>query len=137
MAGFDKKEQSLPSGYLKGGYFKDGVVKSEYVINYAKSLADSLSSDRNALSTGKLRNYYNEVVNAYDNYERGQIVEAEAIYRVTKLYAKATQDVTKKKAPKLLADFLKLNIDELKTAKDLKAFKEHFESIVCFYPEKK
>ena len=32
--------------------------------------------------------------------------------------------------------FLHINIEAIKSAKDLKAFKEHFESVVCFYPEK-
>ena len=87
--------------------------------------------------TTKIQKYYDEVVNAHDALERGVISEKEAIHRVERLYAPAYSDVSKQKAPKQFAEFMKLNIENIKSARDLKAFKEHFESIVCFYPEKK
>lgn len=130
-------QKSFPQGYLKDGYFEDGSLKREFVLGYATAIADMIATDRNAISKGKLRKYYDEVVNAYEAFERRVLSEKEAIHRVERLYAPAYSDVSKQKAPKQFAEFIKINLDNIKTIKDLKAFKEHFESIVCFYPDKK
>lgn len=133
----DNSQKSFPQGYLKDGYFEDGSLKREFVLGHAAAIADMLATDKKAISKSKLRKYYDEVVNACEAFERRIISEKEAIHRVERLYAPAYSDVSKKKAPKHFAEFIKINLDNIKTAKDLKAFKEHFESIVCFYPEKK
>ena len=130
------EKPSLPSGYLINGYFENGAIKREYILDWADKIAKALTSERGSVAKTQLRKFYDEVVNASDNFERGLLTEAEAIAKVVRLAPIARESVTKGKAPELFAQFFEKNIRAIKNSNDLKAFKEHLESVVCYYPEK-
>lgn len=132
----NNEKPSLPNGYLTNGYFENGAIKREYILDYADKIAKALTSQRGSVAKTQIRKFYDEVVNASDNLERGILTEPEAISKVIRLAPIARESVTKGKAPELFAQFFEKNIRAIKNGNDLKAFKEHLESVVCYYPEK-
>lgn len=138
----NKKEQNsynvLPNQYLVGGYFGDDskTLKREYVLQFAKELANNLSSDRRAIKKTQLRGFYDKVKSARDNYERNYIDLNDALLSICELAPLAQQSVTRGNAPKLFADFIEKNVNFVKDYESLKAFEQHFRAIVCYYPEK-
>ena len=138
----DKTEaiRSIPNGYLVGGYFENGttVLKSDYVLNFAQSLAQSLASEKPPIKKTQLRRFYDKVKNTRDNYERNFISLEDAILNICELAPLANNSMNKGNAPKLFLQFIDKNVQYIRTNRTyeaLKAFEQHFRAILCYYPE--
>jgi CRISPR type III-A-associated protein Csm2 len=119
--------------YLKGGYFDaDGNLKVEYVSrDKVEPLAQKLAS----LTTHQVRRYFGHCRAIETRLKSGGASWASLWPEVKKLDVAAADGAAKQppKIPSLFHDFIKRNVDAVKSEKDfLRGFLPHFEALVGF-----
>lgn len=119
-------QEALPPDYLAGGYYavtENGVpyLHPELVGTQAKEIADKLPGMR---STDFLR----LIQELKRSNKRTLPFEAKQT-AVLELLPKALSLVHRKKAPPLLVEFARKNIDAIHTTSDYQAFLRHCEAI--------
>lgn len=127
----------LWADYLKGGYFDaDGCLKVEYVSREkVEPLAKAMCEDRTGLTTHQIRRYFSHCRAIETRLKSGGAKWAAVWPEVKKLDVAAADGAAKQppKIPALFHDFIRRNVDRIKTQKDfLKGFLPHFEALVGF-----
>jgi hypothetical protein len=65
---------------------------------------------------------------------RGVIIFEAAKVRMVRLIALTADKVNRELLPPVFKNFIEINVNGITDSKDLRAFKEHFEAIICFMP---
>lgn len=117
---------SLPTGYLNNGYFATTdkgtkFLRPEFVGKHAETIAALLASMKPSDFTGLLREMKRSKKKTLP-FEARQTAAAEML-------PKALALVHRKKAPALLVDFIRANLDAIKTDEDWAAYYRHLEAI--------
>lgn len=120
---------ALPTGYLSAGYHATtdkglAYLRPEYVSSYAQQIAADLSTMRPADFAALIRGLRSAKKRTLP-FEARQTSAAE-------LLPKALALVSRKKAPVLLVDFIRANLDAIHTDDDWTAFYRHMESVQDF-----
>lgn len=139
----NKNEESpkLPIGYLEGGYYTkkndELVLKKEYIVEFPKEIAEALSLDRNKNKRSQIRKFYEYTLRIQDLLRRKNgdfsIVEAE----LNRLIPYVTYANSRATVTQLFEDFIRKNVKNIQSEKDLVAFVKHFEAIVAYLPKEK
>jgi CRISPR-associated protein Csm2 len=129
--------KGLPGGYLDKGYFDEkGNLHEELILAHAEEIALKFGNSPNRnenLTFAQLRRYYSHAVNAGLAYKshRNQGLCLNSIKQLDPFVAEAQG---KGKVPKIFRDFIKRNIEEIKTIKDItEGFIPHFQAIVAYF----
>lgn len=137
---------AYPTGYLDGGYFdKDGNDRPALVLNGAEKIAEVIRvidvphrKPKN-MGTSQIRKFYDSLCNTVSDLDRHNITTEQAIYEVAQLKAFASASLTKENASLNFYKFIQDNVEAVRkagTAEAVKAFKRHFEAVVCYYSDK-
>lgn len=123
--------------YLKNGYFDgNGCLKVEFVSREnVEPLSRTMCGDRSGLTTHQLRRYFGHCRAIETRLKSGGATWAAVWPEVKKLDVAAADGAAKQppKIPALFHDFIRRNVDMIKTEKDfLKGFLPHFEALVGF-----
>lgn len=124
--------------YLKGGYFDgQGNLKVEYVSREkVEPLVKAMCSDRGGLSTHQVRRYFGHCRAVETRCKTSGVAWASLWPEVKKLDVAAADGAAKQPSPKIPAlfhDFIKRNVEAIKTQKDfVEGFLPHFEALVGF-----
>ncbi len=126
-----RREPTLPNGYLKGGYYNEsGHLKQEVILNWPEELADSLS--KTSLKMTQLRKFYNQCKAIEQKLRFSGDFEGvkSDLYC---LQRDAQYSFNRKVVPQIFLDFIERNV-ELATSsnKDFKGFIQHYESLVAY-----
>lgn len=135
-----KPEPIFPNGYLDGGYFEDKekkILKSEYIVEYSKHIAESLSSDKNKNKSTQLRKYYEFAIRIKDTLKYNIKTFEEVKSEINKLAPSSSYAKTKGNVTDCFVDFIKKNLENIKTEEDFFAFATHFEAIIAYLPKRK
>ena len=121
-----KMKREYPRGYLKNGYYKDSakrILKSEYVVEYSRHLADAIREDKPGVKSCELLHINRCVKRLKESDGQTEIKLAE----LQKLlpYAKANTNRTFYK-------FVKRNLESIADERDIKAFCDHLEATVAY-----
>ena len=121
---------------LKDGYFaQDGFVKESFMCSHSIAIANEFLNS--GISNKQIRSFFNKV-NQYDILTRQNVMHfREARANLLWLLSVAVDKQQKDHVPGCFKTFLEKNIDAIHTEKDLTIFKEHFETICNYMPEKK
>ena len=142
----EEAPKDLPAAYVKDlmdGYFTDkGVMKLSMVVKYPKELAALFSKcktrDGKAAVTNKqVRSFYEAIVKADTQLSTGQKSIEEVLIDINMHTGYVNNKVKKEILPEVFGKFITLNIEGITTAQDVKAFKRHFEALVCYLPIEK
>ena len=143
----EKSNGAYPTGYLDGGYFdKDGNDRPALVLNGAEKIAEVIRiidvphKKPKKMGTSQIRKFYDSLCNTVSDLDRHNITTEQAIYEVAQLKAYASASLTKENASLNFYKFIQDNVEAVRkagTAEAVKAFKRHFEAVVCYYSEKK
>lgn len=129
-------QPTLPEGYLKDGYFgppADGerpALRREYIIGYPEEIAQALE-DRDKNKSAQLRKFYDYCIRIRDMLDRGQpfpAVESD----FCRLEAFARYAESRSKVSALFVDFIKRNVDIVRSKEDFYAFLKHFEAVIAY-----
>lgn len=127
----------LPVGYLQKGYFDNkGNILPEVILDWPRDIARNLASSRPQMKTAQLRGrFFAEVRRLETRLE--SVKDYDAIRSdVLKLSVYAEQGVNKGKVPSIFKQFIDANVKlATKGQKEFKAFVDHFECVVGFFPE--
>lgn len=133
------EERSLPKGYLEGGYFElsqqgnEKKLKKELVMDQAKELAKIFGRARPELKRNQLRKFYDYSRNMEEKLrlcKKFSLIETD----ILKLEAFAADAKSKGNIPEIFYDFIKKNIECIKTEEDFtKGFIEHFQAVVAYF----
>lgn len=149
-AGFKPSNETskgaYPTGYLDGGYFdKDGNDRPALVLNGAEKIAEVIrvidvphKKPKN-MGTSQIRKFYDSLCNTVSDLDRHNITTEQAIYEVAQLKAYASASLTKENASLNFYKFIQDNVEAVRkagTEEAVRAFKRHFEAVVCYYSEK-
>lgn len=119
---------SLPAGYLAGGYYattqKAKYLRTEYVSSYAQALATSLASI-------KLTDF-RKIVRDVKKAKKASLPFEARETAVAEMLPKALTLVHRGKAPALIVDWVKANQAAIKSDEDFYAFIRHLEAIAGF-----
>lgn len=119
--------------YLKDGYFDaDGCLKVEYV---SQDKVEPLAQKMASLTIHQVRRYFGHCRAIETRLKSGGAKWAAVWPEVKKLDVAAADGAAKQppKIPALFRDFIRHNVDMIKTEKDfLKGFLPHFEALVGF-----
>jgi len=122
-------DTTLPADYLASGYYATTdkgatYLRPEYVGIYAQTIATQLSSMKLADINSLLKELKRSKKSTLP-FEARQTAALELI-------PKAMALVKRKKAPALLLEFIKCNIDAIKTDADWMAFLRHMNAIAAY-----
>jgi len=120
---------SLPDSYLCDGYYattEKGAkyLRPEYVADYAENIAVALSSMKLTDYNGLLREMKRSKKSTLP-FEARQTAVAEML-------PKALNLVSHKKAPQILVDMIRANLNAIKTDEDWTAFYRHLDAITGY-----
>ena len=120
---------TLPENYLVGGYYattEKGAkyLRPEFVDEYARNIAASLTGMKPSDFAAMLRDMKRAKKTTLP-FEARQTAAAELLPRAIGL-------THRKKAPAILADFIKANLTAIKTDDDWSAFYRHMNAISGF-----
>lgn len=119
--------------YLEGGYFDaNGNLKVEYV---SREKVEPLAQKLTSLTTHQVRRYFGHCRALETRLKSGGAAWASVWPEVKKLDVAAADGAAKQspKIPALFHDFIRRNVDKIKTEKDfLKGFLPHFEALIGF-----
>lgn len=119
--------------YLKDGYFDaDGCLRVEYV---SRERVEPLAQKMASLTIHQIRRYFGHCRAIETRLKSGGVSWASIWPEVKKLDVAAADGAAKNpaKIPALFHDFIKRNVDKIKTENDfLKGFLPHFEALVGF-----
>lgn len=120
---------TLPKNYLVGGYYATTdkgakYLRPEFVDKYARNIAASLNEMKPSDFAAMLRDLKRAKKSTLP-FEARQTAAAELLPRAIGL-------VHKKKAPSILAEFVKANFTAIKTDDDWSAFYRHMNAINGF-----
>lgn len=119
--------------YLKGGYFDaDGCLKVEYV---SREKVEPLAQKMAILTIHQVRRYFGHCRAIETRLKSSGASWASVRPEVKKLDVAAADGAAKQppKIPGLFHDFIRRNVDAIKTQKDfLQGFLPHFEALVGF-----
>jgi CRISPR type III-A-associated protein Csm2 len=129
---------SLPQGYLANGYFdNNGDILDEVIIQWPQALARAFHESRPQLKTAQLRKFFGEVRRQEARLASG-VPFTTVRTEVQKLDSHAENAYKKNNAPFMFRVFMDKNVKlAARDEKSFKAFTNHFESIVGYYPETK
>jgi hypothetical protein len=133
---FDRQTPSLPTDYLKNGYFdSSGNIFAEVVIEWPRDIAKKL--DIAGMASAQIRNFFDEARHIEGQLSSGQDFDA-LRGRLLQLDAYAASAQTRGNAPPLFKQFIEQNLKW--AAKDRKSFVSgfipHFECVVAYFPKK-
>lgn len=125
---------------LNGGYFDQaGYIRAEFIVSYAKEIADKLEVGENEgkikMTRSLLRNFYAEVMDIKHLLRGGRPFEA-LRPRILKLEAYATNAANRRtnKAPQMFRSFITENSIASKDLHSfLDGFCQHFECVVLYF----
>lgn len=129
----------LPPDYLKNGYFDNkGNILPQVIQEWPKLIADSLFKSRPRMTTSQLRGrFFNEVrrletkLDAVGDFDKLRP-------EILKLKAYAEDAGKKNKVHLLFREFMERNVHlASKGEKEFRAFINHFECVVAYYPDVK
>lgn len=130
---------SLPNGYLNQGYFNEkGNLHEDLILKHAEEIAKSLGNsalrnDRPNLTYGQLRRFYSHAINAQLAYNSHKN-EGLFLNTVKLLDSFVAEAIGKGKVPKVFQDFIKRNVNQIKTARDINdGFMPHFQAVVAYF----
>jgi CRISPR type III-A-associated protein Csm2 len=128
----------LPPGYLKDGYFdNNGNIFEEVIIQWPQQLARDLHGSRPQLKTTQLRKFFQETRRQEGRLTSG-IPFTTVKTEIQKLDSYAENALKKNNTPVLFRMFIGQNVKlATKDEKSFRAFVNHFECIVGYYPETK
>ena len=117
---------TLPKNYLVGGYYATTdkgakYLRPEFVDGYARNIAASLTGMKPSDFAAMLRDLKRAKKSTLP-FEARQTAAAELLPRAIGL-------THRKKAPAILADFIKANLAAIKTDEDWSAFFRHMNAI--------
>ena len=120
---------TLPENYLVGGYYATTdkgakYLRPEFVDEYARNIAASLTGMKPSDFAAMLRDMKRAKKTTLP-FEARQTAAAELLPRAIGL-------THRKKAPAILADFIKANLTAIKTDDDWSAFYRHMNAISGF-----
>lgn len=120
---------TLPKNYLVGGYYATTdkgakYLRPEFVDGYARNIAASLTGMKPSDFAAMLRDLKRAKKSTLP-FEARQTAAAELLPRAIGL-------THRKKAPAILADFIKANLAAIKTDEDWSAFFRHMNAINGF-----
>ena len=120
---------TLPPDYLTGGYYATTdkgakYLRPEFVDEYARNIAASLTGMKPSDFAAMLRDMKRAKKTTLP-FEARQTAAAELLPRAIGL-------THRKKAPAILADFIKANLTAIKTDDDWSAFYRHMNAISGF-----
>ncbi len=122
---------ALPSGYLENGYFATAAdqggakyLRPEFVKDFAQQIAAALAPLRSVDFNGLMREMKRNKKRALP-FEARQTAALEMLPKSLAL-------VHRKKAPEILIDFIKANLDAIKTDEDWYAYYRHLEAIAGY-----
>lgn len=119
--------------YLRGGYFDDdGHLKVEYV---SRERVEPLARRMPSLTIHQVRRYFGHCRAIETRLKSGSVQWAGVWPEVKRLDVAAADGAAKNppKIPGLFHDFIKRNVDAIKTQRDfLEGFLPHFEALIGF-----
>jgi hypothetical protein len=133
---FNRQTLSLPTDYLKNGYFdSNGHILPEVIIEWPRDIAKNL--DIAGIGAAQIRNFFGEARRIEGQLSSGQGFDA-LRGRILQLDAYAASAQTRGNAPPLFKQFIEQNLKW--AAKDRKSFVKgfilHFECVVAYFPKK-
>lgn len=133
---FTRQAPSLPTDYLKDGYFDSkGDILPEVIIEWPRDIATKL--DVAGIGSAQIRNFFGEARRIEGQLSSGQDFDT-LRGRILQLDAYAASAQTRGNAPPLFKQFIEQNLKW--AAKDkksfLKGFVPHFECVVAYFPKK-
>lgn len=133
----------LPNGYLDNGYMDEsGYIDIRYITDFAKQIGHDFGNDKRT-GVSKIRSFYDNVTNNLTDCAYGNMPWQSIRNNIAILKARANNRFTKGTASKLFLDFISKNTDVVIKSKtedefksNLRAFKDHFEAVICYMPKK-
>jgi CRISPR-associated protein Csm2 len=128
--------RSLPSGYLKGGYFDtDGRnPKREVLLDWAEGVADTLTSKN--MTSSSLRTFFNTIRAMDSRLRSGEPFDSikTMLFKAKALVAYA---VSRGSVPNDFREFVDMNIAlASQDSRSFKAFMDHFECVVGYFKDR-
>ncbi|MEK4179493.1 type III-A CRISPR-associated protein Csm2 [Aeribacillus sp. FSL K6-1121] len=122
--------------YLNTGYFDEsGNYKREIYIDWAKAIASKLKRDK--MTSASIRRFYGRV-RALSTMFRDEETFQRNKHELQKLIPLVYYSLQRDQAnvPESFKDFLEVNVRLAEQSlKDFKAFVDHFQSVVAFFPK--
>lgn len=134
-----QQELTFPQDYLKNGYFSDeekNKLKCEFIVEYPKHIVSNLK-ERDKNKSSQLRKYYDFVVRIKDTLKYNNKSFEDVLPEIKKLDYYVSYAETRGKVSKYFVDFIKQNLNNIKTKEDFFAFATHFEAIIAYLPKDK
>jgi CRISPR type III-A-associated protein Csm2 len=122
--------------YLNTGYFDEsGNYRREIYIDWAKAIASKLKQDK--MTSASIRRFYGRV-RALSTMFRDEETFQRNKHELQKLIPLVYYSLQRDQAnvPESFKDFLEVNVRLAEQSlKDFKAFVDHFQSVVAFFPK--
>ncbi|UOF92510.1 type III-A CRISPR-associated protein Csm2 [Fodinisporobacter ferrooxydans] len=135
-------DQRYPNNYeyLKNGYYTDSSnkrLRRGIIIEDAKRVAEDLVSGKIKMTSTTLRRFYSKLLSAYEKYKSNNDFEG-IVNQIEALIPDAEIAVKREVAPYQFKNFIRENVNLASRNPDnLKGFVRHYQSIICFFSEKK
>ena len=134
----EQKAPSLPQGYLEGGYFDAGNIRSELLTETAESVARALGNA--GVTTAQLRRFFSHVRSVERELTQRSFPEVtpqiQSLKPMAANYVGRGSNAWERESREVFKRFIDLNVDQVIAEKE-KGFKEgfvpHFESVVAYY----
>lgn len=145
----EEAPKDLPADYVKeitDGYFTDsGVLKLNLITKYPKELAALFAKckikengkEKNAVTNKQVRGFYESIVMADTKLSTNQKSIEEVLVDINMHVGHVYNKVKKGILPEVFGKFITLNIEGITSNEDVKAFRKHFEALVCYLPIEK